>query len=43
MFQMVHVNLLLINPNGVNECQSGREWLAPALINMNSHIQTANH
>lgn len=43
MFKTVHANLLLINPNGVNECQSGREWFAPALINMNSHIHVANH
>lgn len=43
MFRMVHVNQLLINPNGVNECRSGCEWFAPALINMTSHIHTANH
>lgn len=43
MFRMAHVNQLLINPNGVNECQPGREWFAPALINMTSNIHTANH
>lgn len=43
MFRMAHVNQLLINPNGVNECQPGCEWFAPALINMTSHIHTANH
>lgn len=42
-FIMAHVNQLLINPNGVNECQSHSEWLARALINMTSHIHTANH
>lgn len=43
MFRMAHVNQLLINPNGVNECQPGCEWFAPALINMTSNIHTANH
>lgn len=43
---MLCVNLLLIKPHGVNECQSGREGLVNVmdmLINMNSHIRLANH
>lgn len=43
MFRTVHVNQLLINPNGVNECQSESEWFAPTLINTTSHIHMANH
>lgn len=43
LLNMLPVNLLFINPNGVNECQSGRGRLGLALINMISHIQLATH
>lgn len=43
VFRMVRVNQSLINPNGVNECQSECESFPPVLINMTYHIHIANH